>query len=170
MKLFNFFLGFYLIIGFQAKAAEITTYKTHTGQIFEKVANDRFGVAWKAPDGSVWSQYQGAFANSGALGKVTYENGDAVILSSAATEACARIGGTLPSLVQFQVLASYFGGDDVKADFEAIFPLPVLEPRFWTSNGLPSALGFMRYAIMPWDPYGDATDSNKQLSVMCRHD
>lgn len=57
--------------------------RTSKDAIFERVARDGFGEAWKGPDGLVWSDYQG---NSSQYG---------------ATKACEKLGGALPSRADF---------------------------------------------------------------------
>ncbi len=164
MKPFYFAFGFFVTICMQAQAEDVAIYKTQKGQIFAKVLKDSFGVAWKSPDGSIWSQYQGFFANRGELGNEIIESGDRVILDSAATQICARIGGGLPSLQQYKVLTDYFLDP---TDFRAIFPVPTSASNlFWTVNG---QSGFARFVKLSpiLDPYGDVMVMGRQLSVMC---
>lgn len=58
--------------------------RTSKGAVFERVARDSFGEAWRDPNGLVWSNYVG-----------TYSHHDAVI-------SCKLNGGTLPSRVDFE--------------------------------------------------------------------
>ena len=160
MKAF-FILGFLLIICAHASATR-EVYTTQRGQVFKKVPNDSFGVAWMAPDGSVWSQYQGTFSNQGTLASDT---GVSVILKSESTEVCANIGGELPSIEQFRTLAKYF---EDTTEFQILFPFPESQNLFWTRDGIP---GFARFAKLSpiLDPFGDLTSETKKLAVMCIH-
>jgi hypothetical protein len=111
---------------------------------------------------------QGLFANEGTLGGKANDFGDFEIQNSSATGACGRIGGYLPSIEQYRILADFFADT---ADFETIFPLPTSGRNlFWTLNGRPG--NFARFArLSPFlDPYGDIQLGTKQLSVICRHD
>lgn len=161
MKFVFYVLGFCLL-GTLASANESTSYTTRSGHVFTRVMNDPFGIAWQAPDGSVWSQYQGLYSNQGNPGSVLNENGDRLMLNSDATKACERIGGKLPLLEEYQTLTDYFMDRD---DFLAIFPFPQEKNMFWTAN---ERSGFARYVKLPLDPFGDAQMTEKKLSVMCR--
>jgi len=84
-----------------------------------------FGKAWKDPSGAIWSSYQGDFTNEAI--KPDLNN---VILDSPATEACAKIGGSLPSAQDYFNLMKNFEmnsyGDTLtdqgEKDLFAVFP------------------------------------------------
>jgi hypothetical protein len=106
-----------------------TTYTTSTGAVFTQVQGPgNFGKAWKDPDGTLWSSYQGMYANNA----VKPDQND-VVVDSPATEACANIGGLLPTAQQYEKLATYFNRDlsnlifftftdQGRKDLYAIFP------------------------------------------------
>ncbi|MGZ3746663.1 MAG: hypothetical protein ACXWRE_04820 [Pseudobdellovibrionaceae bacterium] len=141
-----------------AKAEQ--TYTTLRGFIFTQVTDERFGTAWQAPDGTVWSLFQGEFSNSGkTLGET--------VMDSPAVQACLKIKGALPSLMQIKSLLEYF---ETSADFRSIFPSQ--SNLYWTSTTLNDGSGvFIRFAkIAPFlDPYGDVTQSTRLLGVQCLH-
>ena len=71
------------------------TCGTSTGYAYTKVEWEKAGEAWQGPDDTIWSDYRGLYTNNGT------DDGNTVI-ESEATNACARIGGYLPSLCLFQ--------------------------------------------------------------------
>ena len=88
---------------------------------------------------TIWSAYQGDYAV-----KIDYENG--VVADSPATEACAKIGGTLPTIQQYENLSTYFEhslsgfpayhslNDQGRKDLYALFPDIPGHRVFWSSS------------------------------------
>jgi hypothetical protein len=113
-----------------------TTYTTSKGAVFTQVQGPgSFENAWKDPSGTIWSSYQGDFANNAI--KPDQNN---VVVDSPATEACAKIGGALPTAQQYEMLDSYFDRDSNnyltdqgRKDLYAIFP-DMQNHWFWTSS------------------------------------
>lgn len=127
-------------------AATDVTYTTHDSKgnpiaVFTQVQGPgNFGLAWKDPNGSIWSAYLGDYANTA----IQPDQGG-LIVDSAATEACSKIGGVLPTADDYEKFASYFDRDaktlitdQGKKDLFAVFPdmLDSKEsPRwFWSSS------------------------------------
>jgi hypothetical protein len=119
------------------------TYTTSVGAVFTQVQGPAsFGLAWKDPSGLIWSAYQGDYANNQL--KPDQNN---VVVDSPATEACAKIGGSLPTTSQYQKFASYFDSSDFdeflsdqgRTDLYTIFPdnipaSPGSARWFWSSS------------------------------------
>ncbi len=113
-----------------------TTYTTSKGAVFTQMQGPGgFGKAWKDPSGTIWSAYQGDYANNAI--KPDQNN---VVVDSPATEACAKIGGSLPTAQQYEKLASYFDldsnnnlTDQGRKDLYAIFP-DMQNRWFWSSS------------------------------------
>ena len=76
---------------------------------FKQVNFKQFGAAVLAPNGTVWSQYQGFYSNDGI-------SKDGVVTNSPAAKACEAIGGTLPTYEDYQSILAVFSGnlDDVR--------------------------------------------------------
>jgi hypothetical protein len=111
-------------------------FKTSTGAVFTYVKGpDNFGMAWRDPDGNLWSESQGDFDNL----PIKPDNGYQIV-DSAATRACAKIGGALPSSLEFTRLASFFERDETQTltlqglrDWATLFPNPHGE-YLWSST------------------------------------
>lgn len=58
--------------------------RTSKGSIFERVAKNNFGEAWKGPDGLIWSDFVGKYSQYDAV------------------TTCKNLGGTLPSRADFE--------------------------------------------------------------------
>jgi hypothetical protein len=85
-------------------SAAPVTYTTSKGAVFTQVEGPgHFGKAWRDPSGTIWSSYQGDYSNEEI--KPDQNN---VVVGSPATEACAKIGGILPTREQYEKLGSYF--------------------------------------------------------------
>lgn len=113
-------------------------YRTSTGAVFEAVSRKGFGNAVKGPDGTIWSKNQGDFSNTG-----TNEGG--IVTDSAATRACAKIGGTLPTKQAFEKLKNSFEldkdgylTDQGRKDLYAVFP-DMKDEWLWTSTVYPES-------------------------------
>ena len=114
---------------------------TSTGAIFKRTTFKGFETSWIALDGTIWSNSsKDAFDN---------EDLDALkpplnflIQKSNATEACARIGGHLPTRDQFEKLRSYFEQtgnglamtDQGSKDFRLIFSIKDIPLGYWSSS------------------------------------
>ena len=84
------------------------TYTTTTGAKFTMLAD-----GWiVAPDGTQWSQSQGWMKNKGSIemdDRRFWETGRlGVVVDSAATRACKKIGATLPTMKQYDSLRQFF--------------------------------------------------------------
>lgn len=84
--------------------------RTSKGAIFERVARQGFGEAWKGPDGLVWSDFVGK-----------YSQYDAIM-------ACKKLNGTLPSRADFERAEA--------KGFREI--LPNMKKWFWSSSAHPT--------------------------------
>lgn len=124
-----------------AHADETNTYTTSKGAVFTKVQGPgNFGQAWKDPSGTIWSSYQGDYADNAIKPD---QNG--VVVDSPATEACAKIGGTLPTVQQYENLTSYFDIDSSTdsltsqgiKDLQTIFPYMQGGRFFWSQSVIP---------------------------------
>src|SRR3989344_6874543 len=106
MKKILFFLIGMLGIGILSTKSTYAdeTYTTSTGAVFTRVVHPGFGRAWMDPSGTIWSANQGAHINDDW--GVPDENG--IIVDSAATQTCKRIGGRLPTAEDYEKLVSYF--------------------------------------------------------------
>jgi hypothetical protein len=96
---------------------------------------ESFGTAWKDPGGLLWGKYIADYTNNPLAAD---QNG--IIVNSPATEACAKIGGLLPTALDFEKLASYFEldsnqllTDQGKKDWYAVFP-DMQGHWFWSST------------------------------------
>lgn len=101
-------------------------YRTSTGAVFRRVERDGFGRAWKAPDGTIWSE----------------SHGD-LVTDSAAASACAKIGGRLPTRRDFERLRAFFELDSRgylteqgRGDLHELFP-DMKGRWFWSSSVFP---------------------------------
>ncbi|MGZ3770366.1 MAG: hypothetical protein ACXVCP_11145 [Bdellovibrio sp.] len=163
------FLILIIVLASNLYAQAEQTYTTEHGYIFTKVADPSFGPTWQAPNGQVWSQYQGMYENYGKLGdSIVNEHNDHEVIDSVAVRACQSIGGKLPSLQEFQTFFNYFNST---ADFHNIFPvLNNADSLFWTRTA-PMA-EFVRFVkgAPHLDPFGDVTRSTRRLSVICMHE
>jgi hypothetical protein len=109
------------------------SYRTSTGAVFELVERKGFKTAIKAPNGAVWSEFQGYFENIGT-------SKDRVVTDSAAVRQCASVEAALPSLADYSTLKRYFELDregffteQGRQDLHAVFP-DMIEKK-WTGNG-----------------------------------
>lgn len=99
------------------------TYQTSICAIFTQVNDPKFGSVWKDPSGTAWSSNQGDYTNIAIKPDQNF-----VVIDSLATEACAKIGGDLPTLDDYQKLLSYveldLGFPTAKGwkDLYALFP------------------------------------------------
>jgi hypothetical protein len=123
------------------------TYTTSTGAVFTQLLGPgNFGKAWKDPSGTTWSSYQGEHDNN-----LLRNDQNNVVMDSPATEACAKIGGSLPTAQQYRTLVSYFDlANDLsftnqgRKDLDAI--LPDMQGRFfWSSSVSPFEIGSVNY-------------------------
>ena len=142
-------------------------YTTQRGFVFTQVNDEKFGQTWKAPNGLIWSQYQGNFSNFGNVQTSVATFPDFVVNDSHAELACVKIGGKLPTLKQSKIFFKYFSNGK---DFTTIFP-PAADAggAIWTSNSVLDDGVFTRF-VRPADPYGDAVDSTLKLAVWCVHE
>lgn len=99
-----------LVVFFSAVSASGTeNYTTHDSRgkaiaVFTRVEGPgTFGKTWQDPSGAVWSTFQGNYTN-----EALQPDQNGIVLESESTQACARIGGHLPTLEEYQRLASYF--------------------------------------------------------------
>lgn len=133
------------VILFSSGAYAAETYTTSTGAVFTQLQGPgNFGNAWKDPSGMLWSLNQGKFEN---------DQNDANNLNNPplldASQACAKIGGVLPTLNDYRKLMSYFELDENQQftkqglkDLKAIFP-DIQSDVWWTSSPSPE---------YSWDP------------------
>jgi hypothetical protein len=124
------------LFGSTSFASAEVTYKTSLGFVFTQVQGPgEFRNAWRDPSGAIWSTNIGTYANWAIKPDVNN-----VVVDSYATEACASIGGLLPSEGDYQNLMSYFEKPDGRfvsgqgaKDWVAIFPDMKVESDFWTT-------------------------------------
>lgn len=146
-KFFPILVGMLIGGSLLAQAENAVTYKTSTSAVFTQVQGPgTFGKAWQDPSGAIWSSYQGEYTND-----AIQPDQNSVVVDSPATEACAKIGGALPTAQQYSQLASYFEMDQGyltiqgRKDIFAIFP-DMADSQgkirgFWTSTVSPSDAG-----------------------------
>ena len=155
-----------------ASDSGVDTFKTNRGVVFEKVEFRGFGPSWRTPDGRVWSRHIGNFSNIGTL------DASRRIVGSAATKACQRHGGHLPTVQDFQHLYQFFHLEDAgivtKKDWEDFLTLfggswerPGDIPLFWTASGY--TWSATRTRSIAWWPHGkfDPVREEKELAVRC---
>lgn len=105
----------------------------------------KFGQAWRAPNGLVWSEVIGRYNNLDLDGTTPV---DGIIQKSPATEACKAIGGKLPTYDEYTYFRkTYFArnlpfdriSEEGAQDLLSIFPDMKGENRpldvFWTASG-----------------------------------
>jgi hypothetical protein len=173
--IFIFALSLVSWSAFSASSAE--TYVTNRGVVFTRVSHAQFGPAWQAPDGTVWSSCLGQFTNLG-----DEPAGSPYVTHSAATNACEKIGGQLPSLSDYIDLVSLFcdSPNDLISltpqdaqDFSHLFAdcpsadyMPLM---FWTDTAFKDATAarFFGNADFPMDTFGDYEPGSSSLSVRC---
>ena len=159
-KYFNFIFCLVFVGAFNASAD--TTYTTSHGDVFTEVQFAEFGQAWRDPRGNIWSGNIGNYTNT--------------ITNSAATHACEKIGGRLPSLEEVRALAQYFHtgsqgwlNDQEVADYRALFPSFLSSSGFsylfWTATLLGTERARISRGLI--DPYGDAGNTIQSLAVFC---
>jgi hypothetical protein len=135
----------------------ITTFTTSTGSVFSQAQwsepDGSVESVWKDPSGTIWSSIVGAFKNNAIVPDQKTSARDTDIdqihvMDSPATEACQKIGGSLPTLTDFRKLQSFFEvvdrgsygvlfTDKGKKDFYTIFP-DAQYRWFWSSTVNPS--------------------------------
>lgn len=150
-------------------SAFASTYVTGKNQTFVSVQDPDFGSTWQAPDGSVWSQYQGLATNTGQPGAPIAGSGwrdeDPQMLNSEAVQRCSKLNAKLPTVAQYAHLFDYFSdaGDVLK-----LFPLPPgARSMIWTRNTFDNA-SFARFVKMT-DTFGDLAPGMSRFSVFCVH-
>lgn len=144
-------LGVLVLSASAAWAFDLETYTTHDSQgnplgVFTRVQGPGgFGPAWKDPSGVIWSTNQGQFSMEPLSPDV---NG--IVVDSAATRACAKIGGVLPTAETWRKLASFFELNQKQEftpqgmkDWYAVFP-DMKGYWFWSSTADPNA-GYEQY-------------------------
>jgi len=103
----------FLLLGCSAAIGNVT-YTTHDLRgnpiaVFTQVQGPgKFGLSWRDPSGTIWSSYQGEYANNQIEPDQMLQNYYIIIVDSPATEACAKIGGILPTTQDYESLVSYF--------------------------------------------------------------
>jgi hypothetical protein len=119
-------------------------YRTSTGAVFETVSRAGWAKAVKGPDGTIWSEYQGDFSNTGT-------DKDGIVTDSAATRACAKIGGTVPTKQDFEKLKASFEldgsghlTDQGRKDLYTMFP-DMKGRWFWSSSVHPNFSYYASY-------------------------
>lgn len=96
--------------------------------------------SWRAPNGTVWSDYQGEFENEG-----TQAGG--VVTQSEATKACDKLHGHLPRRADFGKLMALYGVKDKemtdagKSKLHAAFP-EIAQHTYWTSTLNPGGANY----------------------------
>lgn len=109
--------------------------RTSKGGVFERVAKDAFGEAWRGPDGLIWSDFVGWATNDG-------EDKDGFVVDSAATRLCAKVGGMLPLRADFE-RGEANGFREVLPNMKEVPNFYVQPPttygRFWSSTADPDA-------------------------------
>ena len=158
------------------------SFTTSIGAVFTQVEDADFGTAWRAPDGLLWSAYQGDFSNEGWSFGGDLHNWEtsptyAVRTWSAATKACARIGGNLPTVPDFERLKAFFEYSDKwnpptfsaqgASDFKRLYPWKDAQV-FWTSSVFPGhswgASRFLNYGLLAG---GSGAFDHEPYSVIC---
>jgi hypothetical protein len=74
--------------------------KTSQGSIVERVSQPNFGIAWKAPDNTIWA----IWVNSSSLLPSEFD-------FLTAHEECEKIGGKIPTFAQFDQASRYGMGE-----------------------------------------------------------
>jgi hypothetical protein len=125
-----------------------------------------FGKAWKDPSGTLWGKYIGDFTNEPLE---IDQNG--LIVDSPATEACAKVGGFLPTAQDYEKLASYFElnsnqtlTNQGKKDWYAVFP-DMLGHWFWSSTLDPDP-GFTVYDAIEFSGGDFSFDYDYRLTLV----
>lgn len=142
------------------------SYRTSTGAVFSRIEHGRFGKAVVAPDGMIWSKYLGNFSNHG-LDK------DGIVTDSAATRACDKIKGNLPTKENFEKLKIYFELDSDgyltvqgRKDLHKVFPY-MKDRWFWSATLEPGYSNFAHdFDGYSGGIYEDVRSSNVG-SVLC---
>jgi hypothetical protein len=113
------------------------TFTTSKGSTFTEIRGPgEFENAWKDPSGAIWSLHIGSYSN-----KAIQPDQNGTVVDSPATEACAKLGGRLPSVKDSEKLLSYFDLDGNRnltyqgsLDLQAVFPPGVTNGYLWTSS------------------------------------
>jgi hypothetical protein len=169
------FLSAVTLLVVNAASANVT-YTTHDSNgnpiaVFTQVQGPgSFGTAWKDPSGTIWSSNQGYFTN-----KALKPDQDGVVMDSPATEACAKIGGSLPLLQDYRILAAYFEVDNHQnfttqglKDLNTLFP-DMQNRSFWSSSLYPNVpdSAWLFYGDSGGSGYVGARDYYYDVSVRC---
>jgi hypothetical protein len=155
-----------------AVGAQDGTYRTLRGYVFTRASLGGID-AWRTRDGKTWSARVGEFPNAGEVSSA------GMITHSPATQACAGLGGRLPSLAEVQLLAGYFREPNASpstplttgdaGDYHALFPTfsypSGFSRKFWTTDAV--GPGSARVSLGLVDPYGDSVNASLSLSVFC---
>jgi hypothetical protein len=162
------------MIAMKSARAE-STYTTNRDVIFTRVEYAKFGLAWKAPNGSIWSADQGKFTNKGKDNDLVNH----LVRHSEATDACERIGGSLPTQKDFGELFSRFvvGGTfplNLRDVMDLITLFPDLASKgvgiglgwswFWTST---ITLEGFPHTIRGYLSYTEPAQEFNELHVRC---
>ena len=160
---------FFLVASFRAYGSP--TYVTEKGFTFTQVEDSKFGVAWRAPDGTLWSLYQGVSNNIGEVVGIDVASGkDGLVIDSPAVQLCEKIGGKLPTIEQYKVLVEYFLRSK---DYHVLFPAPTPTPGLvilfnWSSSSPGGDVGARTVRTLPYlDAFGDVKYLNRVLMVQC---
>lgn len=142
------------------------SFRTSTGAVFQIVSREGFGRAIKAPDGTIWSEYQGNFDNIG-------KDKDGIVTDSAATRACAKIGGSLPTKQDFEKLKANFDLDQNgyltqqgRKDMNKVFP-DMKDRFFWSSSVHPYGANYASFFNGYDGAFGYVSRSYNDGSVRC---
>ncbi len=138
------------------------------------IQDPRFGKAYKSPDGFIWSQYQGRFTNDGTVSTPNNQLGTTgIVTDSAATRACAKIGGVLPTVEDFKKFLSYFALNGTgEFSFEAeehyfeLFP-ELQNADIWTSNFTNHGFGEYYTTVFTAQGKFEARANTQSLPVIC---
>jgi hypothetical protein len=137
-----------LALIFTTSANAQTPYSTHFkngGNIatFLSVDLPGFDSAWRAPDGTIWTDMiNGDYTNIPTKGEELINN---QIQHSPAIGACAALGARLPTKEDYLKLQSYFEQDGNALSQQGMDDLGKLFPKMinefmWTSSGDPKDL------------------------------
>jgi hypothetical protein len=110
-----------------------TSFTTSAGYTFSYVQDPKLGRALQAPEGKLWTTYQGQFTNVGP-------RKNAELMDSAAMRHCASLGAELPRAGDLLSLRAYFEVEDdyerltdrAAGEFTRLFGLPEYGLRVWS--------------------------------------
>lgn len=150
-----------LTIDMADKFAKFTRLGQPGGAVFERTQYGGFKTAWKAPNGLIWSGYEGAFANDGPD---LPDGPESVVVDSPATRACQAIGGRLPTLQDYRTLMD----EIAKTNAPGVDIFRVISNgavgRYWTATAQSPA--FARI-MQSRDTFGDLVRRTDRWSVRC---